>query len=146
MSPNVLEEVTMKVYRSPSVVIATLIVDLALIGLAIFYWVDPGPSPQFGTGLGIFYALVAAVSFANQITSCLKVDADGLSYVTFFRRKAIPWSDVRGIQASPHRTVGPLSSLRVETGDKSVNIRCISGTRKHIERIVGEVRAANPIT
>jgi Bacterial PH domain len=142
--PSVRKEMPMKVYRSPSVDIATLIVECVLVGAAVFYWVNPGNSPDFGIGLGVFYALVATVSSASQIVSRLKVEAEGLAYVSFFRRKTISWSAVRRVGVSPHRTIGPLFSLCIETDSKPIIIRCVSGTGNYIERVAAELRAADP--
>jgi hypothetical protein len=134
----------LRIYRSPSLDIATLVIVLIAAGAAIFYLVNPGPSPGTNVVLSIFFVLLAVIIAANQVLSRLRVSGQGLTYVVFLRKKTIHWSEVRSIGVSPYGMVGPWSSLRVETDRKAVNIRTIAGPKSYLDRIVAEIQAATP--
>jgi hypothetical protein len=134
----------MRIFRSPSLDIATLVIVLIVAGAAIFYLINPGPSPDVNVALGIFFMLLAVIISLNQALSRLSVSSQGLAYVVFLRKKTISWPDVRSIGVSPYAVVGPWPSLRIETDRKVVNIRTIAGPKKYLECIATEIQAATP--
>jgi hypothetical protein len=118
---------------------AFLGVVFAIIGLSIA--LAPGTRASvFGVVIGSLCTLLGLLLVAWVISTRLVVDSEKLVFWSGFRKKAIPWSDVQGLDVGLAKTyTGGYKCLLVITGSGPVRIDGVVGSKNFVEKKIAEL-------
>jgi len=120
----------------------------ALIGAALFLLVGLGglgqPWSQIGAG-GVVVAFLAAgagvVAAAIVLTTQVTLSPAEISYRSNLRRRTIPWASAASFRVGRARSWGNWSCVVVDVRDGGEVRIPVAGSRKYVERVIGEIEA-----
>jgi hypothetical protein len=130
-----------KVYRAAFAICSSIVVAafFVIIGVAMVVSADQvGVSGLIVGVIALFGGIaIGAITFCNRLV----VDADNIVYWHNFRRRVIPWADVRAFTIGASRSFVRWPCVVIATDSGRIRVDAVAGTKKYVEKAIAELTA-----